>query len=131
MTAAEPTATPSGAPDAPTEACRRKADRVEKWSIAWMLMAMVMWGVFLFLLLADYGPQIHSYDGTESLCRGPLIEPSPTNNGCGHDELRQWPALLGILALAVVPTVAAAATTVYAKVLSRLAQFRAAGSEQP
>lgn len=123
MTAAEPPATPSGAQDAPTEACRRKAERVEKWSIAWMLLALVMWGVLLFLLLADYGPQIHSYDGTESLCRGPLIEPSPTNNECGHDELRQWPALLGILALAVVPTVVAAATTVYAKLIKAIGKL--------
>lgn len=37
------------------------------------------------------------------------------------DALRQWPALLGILALAVIVTVSAEATIVYAKVLSRLA----------
>jgi hypothetical protein len=35
--------------------------------------------------------------------------------------LRQWPALLGVLALAVIVTVSAAATIVYAKALPRLA----------
>ncbi|WP_225835963.1 hypothetical protein [Streptomyces sp. NK08204] len=34
--------------------------------------------------------------------------------------LPQWPALLGILALAVIPTIIAAATTVYEKLLHRL-----------
>jgi hypothetical protein len=50
-----------------------------------------------------------------------LVEPWPESRVCRDEELRQWPALLGILGLAVVSTVVAAATTVYAKVLSRLA----------
>ncbi|MEU3903988.1 hypothetical protein [Streptomyces goshikiensis] len=41
---------------------------------------------------------------------------------------RQWPALLGVLALAAVVTVVAAATTVYAKVLSRLAHHEPPGA---
>ncbi|MFI9255958.1 hypothetical protein [Streptomyces sp. NPDC053069] len=101
---------------------RRAGDRVEKWSIGWTMLALAMWVWFAYLLLADHGPENSSYDGTRrNACRGPLIDPSPTNGICAEDHLRQWPALLGVLALAVLPTVLAAATTVYAKVLSRLA----------
>ncbi|MGW3205806.1 hypothetical protein [Streptomyces sp. NPDC001135] len=99
---------------------RRAGDRVEKWSIGWTLLALVMWGWFAYLLLADYGPENSAYGETRSACRGPLIEPASADTVCGEDHLRQWPALLGFLALAVLPTVLAAATTVYAKVLSRL-----------
>ncbi|WP_159050686.1 hypothetical protein [Streptomyces sp. IMTB 1903] len=52
--------------------------------------------------------------------QGPLVGPLSEDRSC-RDALREWPALLGILALAVIATVVAAATTVYAKVLSRLA----------
>lgn len=99
----------------------RDASRIEGWSIAWMLLAMVIWGWFAFLLFADYGPEVSSYQGSRSLCQGPFVEPSPQERVCRSDELRQWPSLMGILALAVVATVTAAATTVYAKVLARLA----------
>ncbi|MFF2787990.1 hypothetical protein ACFVT6_14660 [Streptomyces sp. NPDC058049] len=99
----------------------RDARRIEGWSIAWMLLAMAIWGWFAILMLADYGPEAPSYQGSSSLCRGPFVEPSPQERVCRSDELRQWPSLLGILALAAVATVTAAATMVYAKVLARLA----------
>ncbi|MFI5666192.1 hypothetical protein [Streptomyces sp. NPDC051704] len=99
----------------------RDARRIEGWSIAWMLLALAVWGWFVFLLLADYGPEVSSYQGSRSLCRGPFVDPSPQERVCRGDALRQWPSLLAILALAVVATVTAAATTVYAKVLARLA----------
>ncbi|MFD4870023.1 hypothetical protein [Streptomyces sp. NPDC058412] len=95
---------------------RRRARRIEAWSIAWMLLALAIWGWFAFLMLADYGPE----SGGKALCRAPLVEPSSKGLAC-RDELRQWPALLGILAMAVIVTVTAAATIVYAKVLSHLA----------
>ncbi|MGW7436790.1 hypothetical protein [Streptomyces sp. NPDC054849] len=94
----------------------RQARRIEVWSIVWMLLALVIWGWFAFLMLADYGPEF----GDKAMCRGPLVGPSSEDSLC-RDALRQWPALLGILALAVIVTVSAAATLVYAKVLSRLA----------
>ncbi|MFG2335525.1 hypothetical protein [Streptomyces yangpuensis] len=81
-----------------------------------MLLALTIWGRFAFLMLADYGPEF----GDRARCRGPLVGPSSGDRLC-RDALREWPALLGILALAVVATVSAAATIVYAKVLSRLA----------
>ncbi|QES51231.1 hypothetical protein DEJ50_28740 [Streptomyces venezuelae] len=96
--------------------------------MVWMLLALAIWGWFVFLMLSDYGPEVSSYQGTQAVCRGPLIEPSPQDRVCRGDELRQWPALLGILALAFVATVAAAATMVYAKVLSRLAPNDGAGT---
>ncbi|MFG3396905.1 hypothetical protein [Streptomyces parvus] len=113
MTADE-TAPPT--PAAPDQALR-DARRLEAWSIAWMLLALVVWGWFAFLMLADYGPEF----GSKAMCRGPLVGPQSEDVLC-RSELRQWPALLGILALAVLATVIAAATMVYAKVLSRLAR---------
>ncbi|MEU9946509.1 hypothetical protein [Streptomyces lavendulae] len=107
--------TPDAAP-VHAEQEHRQARRIEGWSIVWMLLAMVLWGWFVFLMLADYGPEF----GERAMCRGPLVDPSPKDSLC-RDALRQWPALLGILALAVIVTVSAAATIVYAKVLSRLA----------
>ncbi|MFF3863609.1 hypothetical protein [Streptomyces sp. NPDC002209] len=111
--------TPDAADAAPAHAEQghRRARRIEAWSIAWMLLALAIWGWFAFLMLADYGPE----SGGRALCRGPLVGPSSGGSLC-RDPLRQWPALLGILALAVMVTVSAAATIVYAKVLSRLAE---------
>lgn len=106
----------ANAATAHAEQGRMRARRVEAWSIVWMLLAMAIWGWFAFLMLADYGPEF----GDRALCRGPLVDPSSKDSLC-RDALRQWPALLGILALAVIVTVSAAATIVYAKVLSRLA----------
>ncbi|MFD7915162.1 hypothetical protein ACFV30_31315 [Streptomyces sp. NPDC059752] len=113
---AQQTPDPAHAAPAHAEKERQQANRVEAWSIAWMLLALAIWGWFAFLMLADYGPEF----GDRALCRGPLVDPSSKDSLC-RDALRQWPALLGILALAVIVTVSAAATIVYAKVLSRLA----------
>ncbi len=110
-------------PPAPAPACaapgqaQRDARRIDAWSIAWMFLALVIWGWFAFLMLADYGPE----SGSGAMCRGPLVGP-PSESVLCRSELRQWPALLGILALAVMATVVAAATTVYARLLSRLAR---------
>ncbi|MEU6758533.1 hypothetical protein [Streptomyces sp. NPDC046685] len=114
-TPALPTPDPVPASPARSEE-QRRAGRIEGWSIGWMLVAMLVWGWFLFLMLADYGPE---YGGRPE-CRGPLVGPLSEDRMC-RDALREWPALLGILALASLSTVVAAATTVYAKVLSRLA----------
>ncbi|MFE6833381.1 hypothetical protein ACFVFI_00850 [Streptomyces sp. NPDC057705] len=111
--------TPDASGTAPAQAGQehRRARRIEAWSIAWMLLALAVWGWFAFLMLADYGPEF----GDRALCRAPLVDPSSSEDTRCSDPLRQWPALLGILALAAVVTVSAAATIVYAKVLARLA----------
>ncbi|MGW7436742.1 hypothetical protein [Streptomyces sp. NPDC054849] len=70
------------------------ARRIAKWSVAWALMAMVIWGWFAFLMSADYGPDVSSYQGSRSVCRGPLVEPSPHDRVCRGDGMRQWPTLL-------------------------------------
>ncbi|MFC7975025.1 hypothetical protein ACFUT3_07280 [Streptomyces cinereoruber] len=126
--AGAPATTPAGASVAPPPASspvpssdahereRRHAQRAEGWSIVWMLVALLVWGWFAFLMLADYGPE---YDG-RAVCRGPLVGPLSEDRQC-EDAWRAWPALLGVLALATLTTVTAAATTVYAKVLTRLA----------
>ncbi|MEV0992392.1 hypothetical protein [Streptomyces sp. NPDC049949] len=105
----------------------RDARRIEGWSIVWMLLAMLIWGCFIFLIVADYGPEVSSYKGTRAACQSPLGDPWPQDRACRSDELRQWPALMGILALASVATVTAAATMVYAKVLARLAHSDGSG----
>ncbi|MFI1154847.1 hypothetical protein [Streptomyces sp. NPDC020817] len=105
----------------------RDARRIEGWSIVWMLLAMLIWGCFIVLMVADYGPEVSSYKGTRAVCQGPFVDPSPQDRVCRSDELRQWPALMGILALALVATVTAAATMVYAKVLARLAHSDGSG----
>ncbi|MFD3701007.1 hypothetical protein ACFWUZ_33575 [Streptomyces sp. NPDC058646] len=114
---------------APERAEKRAEDarRIEGWSIVWMLLAMLVWGCFVFLMVADYGPEVSSYKGTHTACQGPLGDPLPQDRICRSDELRQWPALMGILALASVATVTAAATMVYAKVLARLAHSDGSG----
>ncbi len=117
MTADETGPPPPAPPHAAPEQARRDARRIDAWSIAWTFLALMVWGWFAFLMLADYDPEF----GTRTACRGPLVDPSPENNLCSS-ELRQWPALLGILALAVTTTVIAAVTMVYAKLLSRLAR---------
>ncbi|MFG3350277.1 hypothetical protein ACGF1Z_35130 [Streptomyces sp. NPDC048018] len=105
---------------------QRQASRVEAWSIGWMILALVIWGWFAFLLLADYGPEY----GGRPVCPGPLVGLASKGGRCADDTLRQWPAIMGVLALAVITTVTAAATTVYAKVLLRLAH-RPGGSAHP
>ncbi|MFE4412730.1 hypothetical protein [Streptomyces sp. NPDC056821] len=85
-----------------------------------MLIVMVMWGVLAVLMLSSYSPDASSWDSAaEPRCKGPLLAPFQRDSSVCHSELRQWPALLGFLALAVIPI--AAAVTVYTKLLSRLA----------
>ncbi|MYR40765.1 hypothetical protein [Streptomyces sp. SID5910] len=98
-------------------ATERAAARADKWSIAWILLALALWGVFTILMLSSYGPE---YDG-EPRCEGPLLNPYENRDGTCASELREWPALLGILAVSTITTVVAAATTIYAKLLPRLA----------
>ncbi|MEV6583220.1 hypothetical protein AB0M92_34255 [Streptomyces sp. NPDC051582] len=123
MTAHEaaPEAVPAGTAPGGAQTATRDALRIERWSIAWMLLAMAVWGWFAFLMLADYGPDVPSYQGPGSVCRGPLFESASQERVCRSYALRQWPSLLGVLALATLATVTAAATMVYAKVLARLA----------
>ncbi|WP_143064561.1 hypothetical protein [Streptomyces colonosanans] len=106
----------------------RDADRMDNWSKAWIMLAVLAWAWFAYLMLASYGPETSSWGSTtRQLCDGPLVNPFPRNNECRADELRQWPALLGVLALTVVLTVIAAATTVYTQLLSRLAEASGSG----
>ncbi|WP_037680157.1 hypothetical protein [Streptomyces griseus] len=76
---------------------RQDGHRIEKWSIGWMLMSLAMWVWFgyRFLLDDDQGTFARAEDGR---------------------------ALVGILALAVIPTIITAATLVYARVLFCLAR---------
>lgn len=97
----------------------QQADRMDKWSIAWILTALLMWGLFAVLMLASDSPDA-SADGRG--CQGPLIAALQEKGPVCDDGVRQWPVLLGVLVLALVPTVVGAATTVYAKLLSRLAR---------
>jgi hypothetical protein len=121
---ADETAPPAPAPvSAAPEQARRDARRFDAWSIGWLFLALVVWAWFAFLMLADYGPEY----GSGAMCRAPLHGP-PSEDVLCRSELRQWPALLGILALAVLATVIAAATMVYAKVLSRLARHDGTGA---
>ncbi|GAA4004504.1 hypothetical protein GCM10022384_58830 [Streptomyces marokkonensis] len=107
---------------AESEASRalRDAGRVDKWSVVWILLALALWMYFAFLMLSSYGPE--SYDGVPR-CEGPLIDPARRDGSLCDSELRQWPALLGILALSAIATVVAAATTVHARLLGRLAKL--------
>ncbi|MER7051917.1 MULTISPECIES: hypothetical protein [unclassified Streptomyces] len=98
----------------------RDAGRVDKWSVVWILLALALWMYFAFLMLSSYGPE--SYDGVPR-CEGPLIDPARRDGSLCDSELRQWPALLGILALSTIATVVAAATTVHARLLGRLAKL--------
>jgi hypothetical protein len=82
----------------------------------WILLSLALWGCFAILTLSSYGGD------RAPRCEGPLIDPFQRTDGASDSELRQWPALLGILALSTTVTVVVAATTVYAKLLSRLAR---------
>ncbi|MFJ2718597.1 hypothetical protein [Streptomyces sp. NPDC087437] len=128
MTAADVKGTgePAGTGGTPkgggAEGVLRDAERMEKWSIAWVMVALALWGVLVVLMVSSYGPDASPWDSTsDPRCEGPLLAPFQPNSSVCRSELRQWPALLGFLALAVVPTIVAAAVTVYAKLLSRLA----------
>lgn len=76
---------------------RRDAHRIEKWSVGWALLALAVWGWFGYRLLMD---DDQGLDG----------------------DANSSHALVGILALAVIPTIIAATTMVYAQVLFRLAR---------
>lgn len=80
-TAQEVTGSAEAAP-ANSRKAGQDARRIEAWSLAWMLLALVIWGWFLFLMLADYGPEMPSYAGGRAVCRGPFVEPSPQNRVC-------------------------------------------------
>ncbi|WP_112465408.1 hypothetical protein [Streptomyces triticisoli] len=98
----------------------RDADRMDKWSIAWTLTALLMWGVFAMLMLASDSPDASGSAGGRG-CQGPLIAAFQERGAACEGGMRQWPVLLGVLVLALIPTIVAAATTVYARLLSRLA----------
>ncbi|AWT47305.1 MULTISPECIES: hypothetical protein [Streptomyces] len=79
------------------EQLRLSAHQVEKWSVAWGLLSLALWGWFAYRLLMA----------------------NDVAFGAGREDVI---ALVGILALAVIPTIIAAATIVYAQVLFRLAR---------
>ncbi|MCQ6552841.1 hypothetical protein NPS70_06450 [Streptomyces sp. C10-9-1] len=95
----------------------REARRVGRRALLWSAVAVVAWAWFAYLMVTDYA----SASGG-SMCRGPLIDPAYTEYERCRDSLRQWPALLGVLALAVITSTVAAATLVYSRVLYRLAR---------
>ncbi|MFC7263481.1 MULTISPECIES: hypothetical protein [Streptomyces] len=107
--------------DVRVEQYQRDAERIEKWSIFWVLVAIAMWVWFLYLLLVPH----ESPSGAR--CHAPLFDLAEQTGGC-YAEMRQWPALLGILALAVVPSIVGAATTLYAKILFRTVRHLAGKS---
>ncbi|MEV5898375.1 hypothetical protein [Streptomyces sp. NPDC052127] len=82
---------------ADVEQLRQDGHQVEKWSLGWLLLSLAMWAWFgyRFLMPEDRGLFARAEDSR------PLV---------------------GILALAVIPTIVAAATLVYARVLFRLAR---------
>ncbi|WP_405965698.1 hypothetical protein OG713_43275 [Streptomyces sp. NBC_00723] len=82
---------------ADVEQLRQDGHQVEKWSLGWLLLSLAMWAWFgyRFLMHEDRGLFARAEDSR------PLV---------------------GILALAVIPTIVAAATLVYARVLFRLAR---------
>ncbi|WP_328433242.1 hypothetical protein [Streptomyces sp. NBC_00425] len=82
---------------AEAEQLRKDGHHVEKWALGWLLLSLAMWGWFGYRFLPA--------DGRGSLARA--------------EDSR---ALVGILALAVIPTIIATATLVYARVLFRLAR---------
>ncbi|MEV5988724.1 hypothetical protein AB0L85_27585 [Streptomyces sp. NPDC052051] len=102
---------------------RQAADRMDNWSKGWITLAVLAWAWFAYLMFASYGPEVGSWSSTaQQLCQGPLVDPFPQNEECRAYELHQWPALVGVLALTTVVTVIAAATTVYAQLLTRLSE---------
>ncbi|MES4887187.1 hypothetical protein [Streptomyces sp. NPDC096012] len=102
---------PCGSPR--DEKSLRDADRIEKWSIFWMLAAIGMWVWFLYLLF-------FGYEAGGVKCRAPMFHADQDYGPC-DSGMRQWPVLLGVLALAMIPTVIAAITSLYAKLLYRIA----------
>lgn len=81
---------------ADAEQLRKDGHQIEKWAVGWMLLSLALWAWFGYRFLMDDD-------------RG-LFAPAEGGR-----------ALVGILALAVIPTIITAATLVYARVLFRLA----------
>ncbi|MEU6216774.1 hypothetical protein ABZ845_04530 [Streptomyces sp. NPDC047022] len=105
-----------------TERCRRDGERIDNWSTVWTVLAIALWITFIVLLLTSYGPEIDSYSGArDNMCKGPLFASPRPSEECLSYQWHQWPALLGVSALAVLLTITAAATAVYAKILTRMA----------
>ncbi|MGW2620744.1 hypothetical protein [Streptomyces sp. NPDC001500] len=84
---------------ADAEQLRRDGHQIEKWSLGWLLLSLSLWAWFGYRFLRDDD-------------RGLLA---------GAGDGGEGRALVGILALAVIPTIITAATLVYARVLFRLA----------
>ncbi|MFF3501545.1 hypothetical protein [Streptomyces sp. NPDC003247] len=82
---------------ADAERFRQDGHRIEKWSIGWMLLSLAMWAWFGYRFLLD-------------------------DNRGFYARAEDSRALVGILALAIIPTILTAATLVYARVLFRLAR---------
>ncbi|WP_415950245.1 hypothetical protein [Streptomyces sp. KLOTTS4A1] len=97
----------------------RKADRLGVWSTAWLILSLLLWAWFTVLMVGDYGA-LRGYGDYRAECRGPLVELARAGSTCAEDSWHQWPAALGMLALAVLSTILAAATIVYGKVLTRI-----------
>ncbi|MYU23331.1 hypothetical protein [Streptomyces sp. SID8352] len=97
---------------------------MDKWSMAFLVVAPALWLCLAVLMPSSYGPE--SYAG-EPRCEGPLMAPfQRPGHGC-DSELRQWPAPLGVLGPATLASVVAAATTVHARLLGRLSRLTAGG----
>ena len=79
------------------EKFRRDGHRIEKWSVGWLLLSLAMWAWFGYRLLMNNDQEFGSHTDDSH-------------------------ALVGILALAVIPTIIAATTIVYAQVMFRLAR---------
>ncbi|MEU9669660.1 hypothetical protein AB0E25_29575 [Streptomyces bobili] len=82
---------------ADAEQLRQDGHHIEKWSLGWLLLSLAMWAWFGYRFLVD--DDRGRFESTE--------------------DSR---ALVGILALAVIPTIITTATLVYARVLFRLAR---------
>ncbi|MGX1267243.1 hypothetical protein [Streptomyces phaeoluteigriseus] len=83
---------------ADAEQLRQDGHQIEKWSLGWLLLSLAMWAWFGYRFLMGED-------------RGLFAPPAEDSR-----------ALVGILALAVIPTIITAATLVYARVLFRLAR---------
>lgn len=79
------------------EQLRRDGHRIEKWSVGWMILSLTLWGWFGYRLLRDNDQEFG-----------------------GHAEDSH--TLVGILALAVIPTIIAATTAVYSRVMFLMAR---------
>ncbi|MFF9624859.1 hypothetical protein [Streptomyces griseosporeus] len=79
---------------ADAEQLRQDGHQIEKWAAGWMVLSLALWAWFGYRFLLDGDRGLSAESGR---------------------------ALVGILALAVIPTIITAATLGYARVLFRLA----------